>query len=353
MDSDHLTQSTLKFKRMKRFFNIPNETKSRIFTEINYELGMATHAVEKDWWVVQVLTVIFEMEIGEHLVFKGGTSLSKSWGLIERFSEDIDLAIDRKFLGFEGELSKKNITALRKEANKYITDTFFPELQKRFEEKELSGLKWEILSTTESDQDPKIINLYYPSAIEHTKYIQPKVQIEIGCRSLREPFTICEIRSLVDEYYPEMDFAQMAILVPTVNAERTFLEKIMLLHEEFSKPPEQVRVNRLSRHLFDVYQLAKSGFLEKIIHNKELYETIVKHRHRFTKISGVDYNLHQPQTINPIPPEFVIDEWKKDYKTMQEEMIYSESPDFDDLIKELIQLKQKLNTIEWKFDIVF
>jgi predicted nucleotidyltransferase component of viral defense system len=107
---------------MNKWFIIPESTKSKTYIQIAEETGMASFAVEKDWWVVQTLSIIFEMKVSEYLVFKGGTSLSKAWNLIDRFSEDVDLAIDRKFLGFEGELSKKQITALRKAANFYVSE---------------------------------------------------------------------------------------------------------------------------------------------------------------------------------------------------------------------------------------
>lgn len=87
--------------------------------------------------------------------------------------------------------------------------------------------------------------------------------------------------------------------------------------------------------------------------DKELYETIVKHRHTFTRLSGVDYNLHQPQSINPIPPEELMESWEADYKTMQEQMIYGDSPDFKMLMGALTELKKRINHIEWKMDCEF
>lgn len=335
------------------FHKIPDNDRAVIYQQITNTMGMPAHAVEKDWWVVQVLSAIFELESGKHLVFKGGTSLSKAWGLIDRFSEDVDLAIDRSFLGFEGELKKKQITALRKTANQYITETFFPELKQKMIENGFADLKWEIIDSDESDQDPKIIMMYYPHAIESPGYIQPKVQIEIGCRSLREPFKIQNFNALVDEHYPKTDFAMPAINVPTVVPERTFLEKIFLLHEEFSKPMQSIRVQRLSRHLYDVYQLSKTTIADNALKDSELYETIVNHRYQFTRISKVDYNLHQPQAINPIPPDEIIKAWEADYNTMLTEMIYGNAPTFLEMIKQLIALKTRINKVDWKMESSF
>jgi len=150
---------------MNKWHKIDKKTKIRAYNTIAEKTGMASYAVEKDWWVVQVLSIVFDMEIGKYLVFKGGTSLSKSWNLIERFSEDIDLAIDRKFYGFDGKLSKKQRTDLRKKANKYITDIFYNELIEKFKEKGFDDVEFNIEDAISSDQDPRIVEIFYPNVI--------------------------------------------------------------------------------------------------------------------------------------------------------------------------------------------
>jgi hypothetical protein len=232
------------------FHTLPKNEKINILQKAGSTIGLLAFAVEKDWWVVQTLMTIFEMEIGKYLVFKGGTSLSKAWNLIDRFSEDIDLAIDRQFFGYEGESSKQKISSLRKEANKYLNEIFYLELIDKFKEKGFNDIKWEIVATENSDQDPIIIILNYNNAVDVPGYIQPRIQIEIGCRSLREPYTIQSFSSIIDAEYPESDFSQIPVNIPSVNPERTFLEKIFLLHEEFQRPINKIRVDRLSRHLY-------------------------------------------------------------------------------------------------------
>lgn len=335
------------------FYTLPKNEKINILQKTGDTIGLLAFAVEKDWWVMQTLSTIFEMEIGKYLVFKGGTSLSKAWNLIDRFSEDIDLAIDREFFGYEGEVSKQEISSLRKKANKYLTEIFYPQLMDTFRKKGFNDIKWEIVATVNSDQDPIIIILNYNNVVEVPGYIQPRIQIEIGCRSLREPYTVQSFTSLIDTEYPESDFSQLPVNIPSVNPERTFLEKIFLLHEEFQKPKTKIRVDRLSRHLYDIYQLSKTKFGEIALNNNELYETIVKHRYRFTRVGGVNYNLHQPQTINPLPIPEIMEEWKTDYKTMQEQMIYIDSPSFEEIIDELTKLKNRINTSEWKMESQF
>jgi hypothetical protein len=145
-----------------------------------------------------------------------------------------------------------------------------------------------------------------------------------------------------------------SFVVPTVNPERTFLEKLFLLHEEFHRPIEKRRVNRLSRHLYDVYQLAQVGINELAFQDKSLYQTIVAHRHVFSKIAGVDYNMHHPKTLNPIPPRDIIDFWEADYNIMVESMIYEKNPPtFALLIETIEQLRVQLQQVSWDFDLKF
>lgn len=170
---------------------------------------------------------------------------------------------------------------------------------------------------------------------------------------IREPYEIRTINSLLDEYYFESDFAEAPIDIPTAIPEWTFLDKI-LLHEEFHRPHDKIRVNRQSRHLYVVYQLLKSDCATKAIHDKRLYETIVKHRQTFFRMGGVDYNLHQPQTINPIPITEFTDSLRVDYNTMREQLIYSESPSFDSMIQAIKDFTMnQINKLGWKMDVKF
>lgn len=327
-----------------------------MFTTIAAQKGMKPYAVEKDWWVSRTLEIIFQMKIAKHLVFKGGTSLSKAWKLINRFSEDIDLAIDAAFFeGYKGAISKTQLSKLRKEAGLYTTATIFKELQEEFIKKGFTDLDFKIIEAKDSDQDPRVLEIYYPNIISaDSKYILPRVQIEVSCRSLREPFTVKSFGALVDEVFEGKGFAAPLFSVPTVNAERTFLEKLFLLHEEFHRPTDKMRVDRLSRHLYDIYHLNISGAGEKAIKNKVLYETIVAHRYQFSRIGKVNYNLHNPKTLNPIPILEKIEDWKADYNKMKEDMIYDENkPTFETLIQNLEEIRTKLKALDWNFELNF
>ena len=332
---------------MSKFFSIPDKDKTEILKDAGERLNLPAYAVEKDWWVVQTLMILFETELEKHMVFKGGTSLSKAWNLIERFSEDIDLAVDRRFFGFDGELGKKQRTKLRKASNSYITELLFPELWERFRAKGLK-VELELEEITTSDQDPVNILIKYPYVIESPGYVMPWVKIEIGCRSLIEPYSIRTISSFVDSTYPDAEFSEDPIQIPVVDPERTLLEKIFLLHEEFQRAEDVIRVDRMSRHLYDIYKLSSTVHAENVLKNQELYAEIVYHRQSFTKLGGVDYRLHNPGTINPIPPAHLLDAWKKDYETMQEQMIHAESPKFEVMLETITDYIGKINQLDWK-----
>jgi len=196
------------------------------------------------------------------------------------------------------------------------------------------------------DTDPNTIEVYYNSVTEPIDYIQPSVIIELGSRSLIEPCTDRDFKSLVGEKYEGRDFADENITIPSVNPERTFLEKIFLLHERFQIVKESAKVDRRSRHLYDLDKLMDTEYAKKALNDKELYDTIVEHRRKLTPERGLDYANHIPSKINIIPPENIIAEWEKDYKDMQESMFYLPSLPFDELLFRMVELNERINLIE-------
>ncbi|GAO30692.1 nucleotidyl transferase AbiEii/AbiGii toxin family protein [Geofilum rubicundum] len=331
----------------KDFYQLSSEEKQTIFVQVGIKLNVHPAAVEKDWWVVQILSLLQSMEVAPYTVFKGGTSLSKAWNIIERFSEDIDLAIDKKFLGVDECKTVKQVKKLRSVTRKYIYQTFIPQLQEKLNNAGYTDVKVELNEEEGKNLEPVQISVFYKSFAKESNYTNPSVKIEIGSRSLREPFTNREFSSLVGEHYPDKLFADAPVTVPSVNPEKTLLEKLFLLHEEFQKPAEDIRINRLSRHLYDVEKLMHTEFLDLALGNQSLYNEIINHRNIYTKIAAVNYKLHQPKTLNPIPPKKILGDWEKDYKAMQEAMIFGESLPFEQLIERIKELKQRINGINW------
>jgi predicted nucleotidyltransferase component of viral defense system len=335
-----------KFRHLQEWFQLPDETKIRLFTETSRQLGLpSSSAAEKDWWLVHTLSAIFSMDCANALVFKGGTSLSKGWNAIQRFSEDIDLALDREFLGFSGELTKSDIRKLRKKSFQFISEEFTEELKNKFTELGFKNVIVKPRLVENHDQDPLIIEVYYNKLTETDTYLKPGVLIEVGSRSLKEPFTHRTLGTFVSEIYKENSFTDKPISITVVNPERTFLEKIFLLHEEFQKPFSKIRVERLSRHLYDIEKLCQTEYAEKALQDRELYNTIVRHRSIFTAISGIDYAKHNPVNIKFIPPDSIIKMWEADYEEMKGSMIYGKPLNFDELINRLTEMQMQINAI--------
>jgi Nucleotidyl transferase AbiEii toxin, Type IV TA system len=336
-----------KFTHLQEWFQLPTDTKTRLYAETSRQIGLpSSSAAEKDWWVVHTLAIIFSLECANALIFKGGTSLSKGWNVIQRFSEDIDLALDREFLGFSGELSKQDIKKLRRKSFQFITEVFIEELKNKFAELGFKDVTLKPREVENHDQDPLIIEIYYNKLTETDTYLKPGVLVEVGSRSLKEPFTQRTISTFVSEIYTDNPFTDKPIKIPIVNPERTFLEKIFLLHEEFQKPFGKIRVERLSRHLYDIEKLSQTEYAEIALQDTKLYNTIVKHRSKFTAISGIDYEKHNPANIKFIPPDSFLKMWEADYEEMKGSMIYGQPLEFHKLINRLIELQKRINEIQ-------
>ena len=332
------------------FYKLSAEDKQTVFKTTAEKVGLPAYAVEKDWWVVQTLRTIFQMEVGQQLLFKGGTSLSKAWGLINRFSEDIDLALNREYLKFDsGLISKSQVSKLRTKSFEYITEKFKPELEKALHAYGYDTLTFDYENLGDGDQDPISILVQYPAVIEHPDYIKPRVKVEIGSRSLKDPYTDRSFRSIISDEFSDKPYADENITIPCINPERTYLEKLFLLHEEFQKPEEKIRVDRLSRHLYDIFQISNSAYKDQA-HDPVLISEIIAHRERFNGMKGVDYATHYPPNLNPIPPDKYIEAWKADYKKMQDEMIPGGSPSFNDLIAKVKEDVTEFNELKFEED---
>ncbi len=330
---------------MQQFYKLTPENKTKIFEQISARTPLPVYAIEKDWWVVQTLRLIFEMDVAKYLLFKGGTSLSKAWKLIDRFSEDVDLALDKSVLGIEQVNTKKQVKKLRSLSNKYLSGTFYPALKNTFKEAGFNDTEIKIVE--QSENDPLSIEVFYPNISKYPGYIKPRVLIEIGSRSLREPFSDKTITSFVTEQFPDQEFSDSPVIIPTVSPERTFLEKVFLLHEEFQKTDGKTRVNRLSRHLYDLERLMDTPHAKLALKNEDLYKSIVQHRKLFFSIRDVDYNLHQPSTISLIPSNHHIKAWEKDYSELCENMVYGDQLNWESLLGRILDLQKSINKLEY------
>ena len=208
---------------MIKFLQIPDDERRKIYQNVSNEIGVPPQAVEKDVWVTLMLRMVFSSVLSPHFIFKGGTSLSKVFNLINRFSEDIDLGIDRRYLGFEGDLSKGQVRKLRRACHTFVSGELMELLKGQLSAHGVDGNWYELIveNTQISDQDPETILVNYKSLYEEheVSYLQPKVKVEVSARSLIEPYQKIGIQSWVEGQYPEAAFTDGAFPVSATDLE--------------------------------------------------------------------------------------------------------------------------------------
>lgn len=307
-------------------------------------------AVEKDWWVTAILKVLFSLSPAKYMYFKGGTSLSKGWNLIDRFSEDIDIALYRDFylteLGKECAKVETNnqVKNLRIVNHDYILSAFVDEFKSKLIETGLSVCNVEPMTRKKDgtpidhDSDPIIIEVHYPVKVSSDAYVHPVVKVEISCLSMKEPYEMKRISSLVGESFPELDDETFAE-IPTITPTRTFLEKAFLLNEEYQR--RSPRTERMSRHLYDLERLMDTSFAEEALVDMQLYREIISHRRKLYHVGGVNYELNDPSSIAFTPAGELREKMRRDYEAMKTSMIYGDKLSFDDLILRIEQLQER------------
>lgn len=337
---------------MKHWQHNNNTEQQQILDIASSKTGLPRLAVEKDWWVTMVLKALSVTRYAHLMSFKGGTSLSKGWQLIERFSEDIDIALKREERFAINGTSNTQLAKARRTARHYIIRELPNELHSALSDFNIKGFSIE--AETEkaingetfelrADTHPSVIYVNYNSIIPETsEYILPKVKIEISCLSMDEPVEEKKLCSFVSESVPDIE--DISVNFNTVIPTRTFLEKMFLLHEEFQK--EKPRSFRMSRHLYDLEKMMDSQFGTDALSDRSLYDEIIRHRSIFNKLPFIDYSTHHPNTINFIPPTTIIKEWAKDYQSMKEHFIYGqESLSFEQLIARMEELQERVKNM--------
>ncbi len=311
-------------------------------------------AIEKDWWVTMTLKALSMASEAHLMSFKGGTSLSKGWNLIDRFSEDIDIALRREGQFAISSTSNTQLAKARRRARHYIVKVLPLELENALHslgvtdftiEPEIARQHDNVAVELRADTHPSVVYVSYRSILPTASdYMHPRVKIEISCLSMDEPVEQLTLRSLIATSVPQAE--DVEVTFPTVVPTRTFLEKIFLLHEEFQK--DKPRSKRMSRHLYDLERIMDTPFGTETLTNGDLYHAVVRHRSVFNNIPGIDYATHRPKTINFLPPEHLLDDWRKDYALLTSQFLYHGVPtlSFDALISRLRTLLKRLQELE-------
>lgn len=204
----------------------------------------------------------------------------------------------------------------------------------------------ETINPIMTDKDPQTLFVTYVSLYEPNPYLPPTVKVEVGVRSKIEPYAPCEVGSILYQEFPNEAYLEEPFIVKAVEPRKTFLEKAFLLHEEFQKPSrDKIRVERMSRHFYDLEKLMDTETCKAVLTGDGLYPAIVEHRSKYNKMSGIDYNSHHPDTIDFLPPEEFLEGYYKDYATMREQMIYGDSLTPEELFGRIKELLERFRTI--------
>jgi len=302
-------------------------------------LGTTPAVIEKDFWVTWVLGRLFQNpELARLLMFKGGTSLSKAYRLIERFSEDIDLILDWRVLSGEDPLAARSRSSqerLNEEINEQAQAFIGGELLHHASQAVGDMCRCDIDLT-----DPHVINARYPAAFSD-RYLRPEVRLEIGPLASWLPYEERIIRSYAAEAFPHV-FERTECPVRVITAERTFWEKATILHHEAHRPSGNPQPPRYSRHYYDVAKMAESPVKDAALADVALLANVVEFKERFYPRGWARYDLAKPGTFRLVPEGHVLVAVRADYRSMAN-MIFGNIPKFDDIMTILKGLQDEIN----------
>ena len=330
------------------------------FIAAGRRLGAAEQNIEKDFWVCWTLDALFNRlpAGGPRLLFKGGTSLSKAFGLISRFSEDIDVTVFRDDLGegasvelletMSGKKRKEKLEAIRDACQPYIAGPLLTQLAGLLTTSLAKASIATVGARVELDADDdgrQTLLLWYPSVTAATDgYVRPAVKIESGAKSALDPHHQVKVRPYVSA---EVDGIDLSVAnVTTVDAERTFWDKVVILHglRRWFETRGQLRGGgqRVSRHYYDLHRLLSEDVAVKAIADADLGRDCVRHARMFFNSPDLDLATAEPGSFVLRPTDAMLDPLRRDYVAMTG-MIFGDAPAFEAVIASIAELETRLN----------
>lgn len=331
---------------MSKLLEISNEELDLVITSTSDKLNLSKAIVEKDLWVCMILNYLFsEFKYKDAIVFKGGTSLSKVYKLIERFSEDIDLALDWEILGYgtrepyEDRSNTKQIkfnNTLNNDTKVFLKHELLPILQNDFN-KILKDKSWNFYI---DEVDGQTICFDYPKNYTDSSILQV-IRLEIGCLAEPIPVNHRMITTYIEDVYPKIFNENIEVIA--VDSLRTFFEKLTILHREAN------RVNgnyptRYSRHFYDVYKMLLTDIKEKSFENIKLLKAVIDFKKKFYASNWAKYDEILEGNLKLIPAEEGLIVFSEDYDSMKK-MLFGEKIPFHRIIKTLQEYEHDLNEI--------
>jgi Nucleotidyl transferase AbiEii toxin, Type IV TA system len=336
------------------------EEQRDLFLGAARRLGTPEQNIEKDFWVCWILDALFNglEKGGPRLLFKGGTSLSKAFGLISRFSEDIDITVFRDDLGqpasladletLSGKKRRAKLDAIKGACQEFIQGALVTGLnrliEKAMEEAGIDTTRVR-LALDEEDPDRQSLLFWYPTATTQQEgYVRPAVKIEAGAKSALDPHQTVTIKPFVAEEIPRLSLAVANIT--TVAPERTFWDKVLMLHglRRWYEKRGVIRHEgqRVSRHYYDVHCLAQSESGERALSDLDLALDCSRHAHMFFGSPDLDLATARPGSFALAPDEGMIRDLRRDYERMSG-MIIGPAPGFENVIDSIRTLQDRLN----------
>jgi hypothetical protein len=336
---------------MLEFARRPSGDLQDVFRRVGEQRTLGAHIAEKDFWVCWLLRLIFaDAEIGGHLVFKGGTSLSKVFGVIQRFSEDIDLSVDPEWLGFSGDQRPdaapsrsqfdKRVEALEDACIAAARDRFLPALNRHIAA-HLPGhsspaLTFEVDEATHSP----VLLFAYPRA-DQTGSLRPQMKLEFGSLYDQRPTGTHAITPLAAEVFPAL-FREPSCPVVALEAERTFWEKATLLHVEFHRPADKLLPVGMSRHYSDLAALGRHAVGQRAVADLDLLARVRTHKQTYFRSGWAHYETAVPGSLHLVPSPERRAQVERDYRGMAD-MFMATPPPFAAIMAQLQALERQIN----------
>ena len=329
------------------FLELPPEERRLYIEQAALRRNVSPVILEKDFWVCWLLGILFESEFAGSLVFKGGTSLSKVFGVIERFSEDIDLSLSPEFLQLPEAGTSRN------QANKWMTraeaacglavrDQIGPAMEAAMVEVlENNERAWFEFLTDPNTNSPVLLFHYSSSQPVGFDYLKRSVKLEFGSLTDQQPVGRHAIRPWVAEVLPDA-FPDWHCEVVALEVERSFWEKATILHTEYHRPAEKPTPDRFSRHYADTAALAKHPAAKTALEQHDLRNRVVEWKSQFFGSSWANYGQAKPGTFRLVPPAERQPALRRDYQAMRD-MYLSEPATFDDILATLTDLENRIN----------
>jgi hypothetical protein len=332
---------------MRNAARLPAADRRALFTNASSKAGMTVAIIEKDFWVCWTLDYLFHRcKWSRELAFKGGTSLSKAFQLIERFSEDIDLILDWRVLGYGAEepweqRSKTKQDQFNKEAGKRTVDFLRNEFIPRVKADMAAELGIAIVVETD-DADGQTVLFTYPQEFSDQALMQ-EIRLEIGTLAVWSPSAHKEIKPYAAEYYGHL-FSAPSTSILTVLPERTFWEKATILHHEANRPTGSIMPQRYSRHYYDMFCMFKSWVKDSAFADLDLLRQVVEFKSKFYPRPWARYDDAKPGSLKLTPPKHCLKDLEEDYGHMMG-MIFGKKPGFRELLEGIQALEIEINSL--------